>query len=89
MQVHTFLKHVHSTKTQISSVSEENSPKAHVNHGVVNRGIARRSFRVSYLISDEFDTGNVIATMNKGLLTLMIPKKKDFLRKTIEIARAR
>ena len=74
-----------SSKTQISPVKEEEEPKSHVNHGVVNRGIARRSFKTSYLISDEFDVSRVVATMNKGLLTLVIPKKDNFLRKAVNI----
>ncbi len=81
-----------SSKNQLNEVtsgSSEAPPQTSVSHGVVNRGIARRSFRVSYIISDDFDTEMLTATMNKGLLSLSIPKKENFSRKIVKITESK
>lgn len=76
-----------SSKEQLPSVNDDDdgSPKQFVSHGVVNRGIARRSFKVSYFISEDFDTSTMTAKMDKGLLTLTIPRKDSQDIKVIEI----
>ena len=79
-----FISSVNQIKS--SPDDKEHIPKPSVNHGVVNRGIARRSFRVSYLISEEFDASSTRASMSKGLLSIKIPKKGAVNRKIIKIS---
>ena len=67
------------------SESKDGIPKPSISHGIVSRGIARRSFKVSYFISDEFDTEKLSASMNKGLLSLTIPKKTDIVTRVVNI----
>lgn len=50
--------------------------QASVHKGYVSRGIARRSFKVSFYISEEFDLGKVKANMEHGLLHVFIPEQK-------------
>jgi HSP20 family molecular chaperone IbpA len=45
--------------------------------GYVSRGIARRSFDVKYLVSEEFDVSEVTAHMENGLLHIYVPKPKS------------
>tara|TARA_B100001287_G_C22602634_1_gene491188 strand:+ start:162 stop:623 length:462 start_codon:yes stop_codon:yes gene_type:complete len=74
-----------SSSNQLPPVEEERKPKQVVSHGVVNRGIARRNFKVSYFISEEFESNLISARMNKGLLTLIIPHKSNQEVKNISI----
>lgn len=78
-----------SSKEQLPPVEEETEieprPRQVISHGVVNRGIARRNFRVSYFISEEFDPNLISASMNKGLLTIMIPHRMNMEVKSISI----
>lgn len=74
-----------SSNGQLPLVEEDQKPKQVVSHGVVNRGIARRNFKVSYFISEEFESSLVRAKMEKGLLTLTIPHKTDQEVKNISI----
>ncbi len=74
-----------SSKEQLPPVEEGTRPKQVVSHGVVNRGIARRNFKVSYFISEEFDASMLSASMNKGLLTIMIPHRVNMEVKSISI----
>lgn len=74
-----------SSKGQMSIEEEGDNPKKTVSHGVVNRGIARRNFKVSYVVSEDFDTKSVHASMSKGLLHIIIPRKKDIFKKFVDI----
>jgi HSP20 family molecular chaperone IbpA len=46
-----------------------------IQKGYITRGIARRSFSVSYFISSEFDLSKTRCTMQNGLLSIFIPDK--------------
>lgn len=43
----------------------------------IQRGIAKRSFCLSWKFSDKFDLKKIDATMEKGILKLQIPKKEE------------
>ena len=75
-----------------SDISEEENeeypvptPQLIVQRGVIVRGIARRSFRVSFFINPAFDTEKTTAFMKNGLLELVMPRAKVFGPKSIEI----
>ena len=60
------------------SIGDEDSiknAKTSVHKGVVNRGIARRSFRTNLYVSEEFDLTNIVAKMEHGLLHIFAPEK--------------
>jgi len=44
-----------------------------ISRGVISRGIARRSFKTSFYISDDFDMVNITSFMKEGLLSINIP----------------
>lgn len=48
-------------------------PNSEVYMGYVSRGIARRSFEIGYVISEEFDVSKTEAHMQDGLLHIFIP----------------
>lgn len=53
----------------------------------LQRGIAKRSFCLSWKLSDKFDVQNIDATMDKGILKIQIPKveNKTAIKNTIQI----
>jgi HSP20 family molecular chaperone IbpA len=57
------------------SYSKGTNPIMHT--GYVSRGIARRSFDVRYLISEEFDVLRVEAYMQDGLLHIFVPNSES------------
>jgi HSP20 family molecular chaperone IbpA len=59
--------------------------KAAVMSGHIFRGIARRSFDRSYLISEEFDASRAMAHMENGLLHILIPFQEMNVVKNIDI----
>jgi HSP20 family molecular chaperone IbpA len=63
--------------------------RSRVNQGFIVRGIARRKFQVSYLISEEFDVGRAEASMDNGLLRITIPENEAALPCNIEIVMGR
>jgi HSP20 family molecular chaperone IbpA len=50
-------------------------PSLGVQHGMIVRGIARRSFKAKYFISPLFDLTLAKATMKDGLLEVTVPRK--------------
>jgi len=66
-----------------SEYKKEGKPRIHI--GSISRGIARRKFCVKQLISDEFDTLQAKATMEHGLLHIIIPEKNSKEHRIIEI----
>ena len=56
--------------------SKESLPK--MAHGVIVRGIARRTFKVDFFISSMFDLSGLDATMANGLLKINIPKSESY-----------
>ena len=82
---------VSNMKLTLSSIREIkdntniDAPKNHINHGIINRGIARRSFKNSYYISEGFNTDKITASMSKGLLTILIPKNENILKTEVLI----
>jgi len=74
-----------SSKGQMTMEDNTDAPKKTVNYGVVNRGIARRNFKVCFVISDGFDTSGLSASMSKGLLHLVIPVRTDTFVSKINI----
>jgi HSP20 family molecular chaperone IbpA len=68
---------------QFTEYSRESRPRIHT--GLISRGIARRSFCVKYLISEEFDAFRATALMEHGLLHVVIPLKEVTKHVQIEI----
>ena len=64
-----------------SEESKSNEPN------YIQRGIAKRSFCLSWKFSDKFDLKNAEATMEKGILKLYVPKheEKPVIKNTIKI----
>ena len=61
-------------------------PKAKMQNGIISRGIARRSFTYGLVLSGEYDLNNMSASMENGLLHVIVPKKENILRKVIKIS---
>lgn len=61
------------------------TPQLIVQRGVIVRGIARRSFRVKYLINPAFNPERTTAFMKNGLLEIVMPRAESFGSKTIDI----
>lgn len=53
----------------------------------IQRGIAKRSFCLSWKFSEKFDLKKIEASMDKGILKLQIPKKEEkaIVKNTIKI----
>lgn len=53
----------------------------------IQRGIAKRSFCLSWKFSDKYNLKKIDATMDKGILKLQIPKKEEkaIVKNTIKI----
>ena len=52
----------------------------------IQRGIAKRSFCLSWKFSDKFDLKSIKASMDKGILKLEVPKsEKAIIKNTIKI----
>lgn len=62
--------------------------KPALHHGNIIRGIARRSFNVKFIISEEFDLSKASATMENGLLHVIIPGCKIAIPQNIKINNA-
>jgi HSP20 family protein len=70
------------------SVSYEKSEETKSDEpNYIQRGIAKRSFCLSWKFSDKFDLKNTEATMEKGILKISIPKteEKMIIKNTIKI----
>jgi len=61
--------------------------KIAIHHGIISRGIARRSFKISYTIANCFDCSQANALMRNGLLQVIIPRKEEAVERNIEINR--
>jgi HSP20 family molecular chaperone IbpA len=61
------------------------APKPGVQHGIIVRGIARRNFKTKYFINPAFDIFKTNASMENGLLEILIPRKEEGLLHSIEI----
>lgn len=59
--------------------------KPAIQKGSISRGIARRSFKISYSISDQYDCYEASAGIEYGLLHIIIPPKKNRDPKTLRI----
>jgi HSP20 family molecular chaperone IbpA len=53
------------------------TPNLRVQQGIIVRGIARRNFKTKYFINYNFDLSRVHASMENGLLEILIPKRDD------------
>jgi len=53
----------------------------------IHKSIARRSFSFAWKISDRYDLKNIEAAMDKGILTVVVPKaeNKEISKKKIQI----
>ena len=53
----------------------------------IQKGIAKRSFCLSWKFSDKFDLKKINASMDKGILKISVPKKeeKEIIKNTIKI----
>lgn len=51
----------------------------------IYNGISRRSFQLAYKIASKFNIGNADATMENGLLHIVIPFAEEAKPKTLEI----
>jgi len=70
------------------SVSYEKSEETKSDEpNYIQRGIAKRSFCLSWKFSDKFDLKNAEATMDRGILKISVPKheEKPVLKNTIKI----
>jgi HSP20 family protein len=70
------------------SVSYEKGDKKFMDEpNYIQRGIAKRSFCLSWKFSDRFDLKNIEATMDKGILKIIVPKQeeKQVIKNTIKI----
>lgn len=70
------------------SISYDKSEESKSNEpNYIQRGIAKRSFCLSWKFSDKFDLKNAEATMEKGILKLYVPKheEKPVIKNTIKI----
>lgn len=60
------------------SISYEKSEETKNNEpNYIQKGIAKRSFCLSWKFSDKFDLKNAEATMDKGILKLYVPKHEE------------
>jgi len=67
---------------QVAAGDEEDDyplkvPKIGVQQGMIVRGIARRNFKTKYFINPSFDLKKVQASMENGLLEVLVPKKEE------------
>lgn len=60
-------------------------PKNKMHQGIINRGIARRDFKVGFSISTDFDPLLASASMKDGLLHIVIPQSSGKQLKSIKI----
>ena len=69
----------------ISYEKKEEDNKESSNY--IQRGIAKRSFCLSWKFSDKYNLKKIDATMDKGILKLQIPKKEEkaIVKNTIKI----
>jgi len=69
----------------VSYYKDENLKEESPNY--LQKGIAKRSFCLSWKLSDKFNNKNIEAIMDKGILKIRIPKCEDktITRNTIEI----
>jgi len=69
----------------VSYQKSEEAKKEEPNY--IQRGIAKRSFCLSWKFSDKFDLNNIVATMDKGILKIQVPKteEKPAIKNTIKI----
>jgi HSP20 family molecular chaperone IbpA len=72
-----------ASEDAFNEYNKERKAKIHV--GTISRGIARRKFRASYLISEEFDITKSEAHMENGLLHIFIPKVSEMIMNSIEV----
>lgn len=72
-----------SEDDSFSEYKKEGKPRIHI--GSISRGIARRKFCVRQLISDEFDVLKATATMENGLLHIVIPERSKVEHRVVEI----
>jgi len=59
----------------VSYQKKEETKRDDLNY--IQRGIAKRAFKLSWKFSDKFDFNNIEATMDKGILKIVIPKKDE------------
>ena len=52
-------------------------PNFQIQQGIIVRGIARRNFRTKYFMSSEFNLSEAKATMENGLLEIIVPRSGD------------
>jgi HSP20 family protein len=66
---------------------EKNEEKKADEPNYIQKGIAKRSFCLSWKFSDKFDLKNAEATMEKGILKISVPKheEKPIIKNTIKI----
>lgn len=71
----------------IDSVIDDSlkEPKSKMHQGIINRGIARRDFKVGFSISTDFDPLMASASMKDGLLHIVIPQSSGKQFKSIKI----
>jgi HSP20 family protein len=70
-------------KVSYNKKEEKNEEKLNY----IQKGIAKRSFCLSWRFSDKYDLKKVDATMDKGILKIEIPKKEEkaIVKNTIKI----
>jgi HSP20 family protein len=61
----------------VAYAKTEESREDDEKHNYIQRGIAKRSFCLSWKFSDKFDLKNIDATMDKGILKILIPKTEE------------
>lgn len=60
-----------------------------IQKGIISRGIARRSFKVSYAVSEVFDCYKAQASIEHGLLDIVIPPREVVESKVVDIMEKR
>lgn len=61
--------------------------KPSIHNGLISRGIARRNFSYGLIISQEYNLYDMSATMENGLLHILIPRKLEMQRKVITLTK--
>jgi HSP20 family protein len=69
----------------VLKISYENKNDQKDEGNYIHRGITRKSFNFAWKLGGKYDTSQVEAAMDKGILNIKIPYTKNAVKKLIEI----
>lgn len=66
-------------------ISYDNNQNAPAENKVIYKGITRKSFNFAWKLGGRFDTSQVVAALDKGILNVKIPFTKAAIKKLVTI----